>query len=453
MHCKKPGGASSTRVTLAQAIRSMYLATAGPSVWNELARRLQHRNATKIVKGTSAVVTAWLAAWAAARPLIGWQITCVQPGVDDAALDSWTQGNALMIAAYDACKAQGSPSGSSTPHRESRSHRFRGLGQPRIIKQQCRPLPRYIYFRAGRPTRSFCSGVICAGMRRVFVSHASADAELVDKFVDRLLRNGCNLGPDDLFYSSGEDTGVPSGEDLIATVRKEVSDATLVIAVITPTYQTRPICIAELGAAWGRAGHLMPLMLPGLPRSDLEGVLAGMTIKTLEDSGALDELHDRVRSVTGVDVRAATWNRHKQRWQRELPELLPGVPRLATITPAEVEQLRRDVNGARAALDELEAERRAATSAGGAQGAEGRGAGRRGPPARGRASAIPAARRQCQARTRVAAAIGREVDDVLLEARQSGLIVGERHEGDGSVAYWSMVRLTVPGVLRVGSNR
>jgi hypothetical protein len=112
VHCKKPGGAPSTRVTdiqelLAQAMRSMYLATAGPSIWNELARRLQERTATKIVKGTSAVVTARLATWAAARPLIRWRITCVQPGVDDAALDTWSQGNALMLAAYDACKAQG----------------------------------------------------------------------------------------------------------------------------------------------------------------------------------------------------------------------------------------------------------------------------------------------------------------------------------------------------------
>jgi hypothetical protein len=209
---------------------------------------------------------------------------------------------------------------------------------------------------AGAPTRDFAPSVICADMHRVFVSHASADAELVDKFVDTLLRNGCNLGPDDLFYSSGEDTGVPSGEDLIATVRREVSDATLVIAVITPTYQTRPICIAELGAAWGRAGHLMSLIVPGLPRSDLEGVLDGMTIRTLDDSSALDELHDRVVAVTGVDVRAATWNRHKQRWQRDLPEMLPGVPTPATIALAEFEQLRRDLDGARAALDEVEAE-------------------------------------------------------------------------------------------------
>ena len=59
---------------------------------------------------------------------------------------------------------------------------------------------------------------------RVLVSHASADAELVDVFVDTLLRNGCNLDPEDIFYTSGEDTGIPSGEDLIATVRAEVGE-------------------------------------------------------------------------------------------------------------------------------------------------------------------------------------------------------------------------------------
>jgi hypothetical protein len=139
-------------------------------------------------------------------------------------------------------------------------------------------------------------------MSRIFVSHANADVELVDAFVDRLLRNGSNLIPDELFYTSGEDTGIRSGDDLIATVRREVGDATLVVALITPTYQTRPVCIAELGAAWSRAGNLIPLTVPGFTRADLDGVLAGMTIRAMDDSAALDELHDRVKLASGKDV-------------------------------------------------------------------------------------------------------------------------------------------------------
>lgn len=193
-------------------------------------------------------------------------------------------------------------------------------------------------------------------MSRVFVSHASADADLIDEFVNILLRNGCNLHPDEIFYTSGEDTGIPSGEDLIATVRAQVSEATLVIALVTPTYQTRPVCVAELGAAWGRSNLLLPLMLPDMPRTDLEGVLAGMTIRTLGDSAALDEVHDRVRVAAQRNVKAATWNRHKQRWLKALPELIEMVPTPDTVSATDLEQLQQDLVGAQEALGELEKE-------------------------------------------------------------------------------------------------
>lgn len=112
VHCKKPGGAPATRVTdieelLAQAMRSMYLATAGPAIWVELADRVSNRSYTKVLKGEKDALLGQLARWSAAQPLIQWSITCVQPGVDDAQLADWTQGNALMSAAYDACRAQG----------------------------------------------------------------------------------------------------------------------------------------------------------------------------------------------------------------------------------------------------------------------------------------------------------------------------------------------------------
>lgn len=45
---------------------------------------------------------------------------------------------------------------------------------------------------------------------------------------------------------------------------------------------------------------------------------------------------------------------------------------------------------------------------------------------------------------------GREVDDVLLEASQLKLIVGDRGGGDGSAAWWSRVRLTAAGVRSLG---
>lgn len=108
-------------------------------------------------------------------------------------------------------------------------------------------------------------------MPGVFISHAFADRALVDPFVDDVIRLGCGVPPEQVFYSSGEDTGVPSGEDLNAYVRKQVADASIVVAVISPTFQTRPFCVAELGAAWAKVGNLFPIAVPGMGRTDLEG--------------------------------------------------------------------------------------------------------------------------------------------------------------------------------------
>jgi superfamily II DNA or RNA helicase len=113
VHCKKPGGAGpAARVTdiqelLAQAMRSVYLATSGGRFWANIRHRLDHRAATRVVRGDrNAVVTA-VAGWANHPPLLDWSITAVQPGVADSRLETWTEGNALMSAAYSACRGQG----------------------------------------------------------------------------------------------------------------------------------------------------------------------------------------------------------------------------------------------------------------------------------------------------------------------------------------------------------
>lgn len=112
VHCKKSGGNAGARVTdieelLAQAMRSVYLATSGSQFWSALLHRLHHRDATRVVRGERDEVVAAVTQWATTPPLIDWSITAVQPGVADSGLDNWSAGNALMLAAYSACQGQG----------------------------------------------------------------------------------------------------------------------------------------------------------------------------------------------------------------------------------------------------------------------------------------------------------------------------------------------------------
>ncbi|HEX8648045.1 MAG TPA: toll/interleukin-1 receptor domain-containing protein [Thermoleophilaceae bacterium] len=155
-------------------------------------------------------------------------------------------------------------------------------------------------------------------MARVFVSHASSDRTLVNRFVNTILRLGCGLGHEQIFFSSAGDTGVPSGTDLNAYVRNRAGDDGLVVAILSPAFRASPFCLTELGAAWGRNEDLFPLRLPSMPRSALDGVLAGMVIHPVDDPTALDELRDRVSAVVGTTTPTTTWNEQKTEWLAEV---------------------------------------------------------------------------------------------------------------------------------------
>ena len=50
--------------------------------------------------------------------------------------------------------------------------------------------------------------------KRIFISHASKDKELIGEFVDSIFLLGMGMGSEIIAYTSREDTGVPAGESI-----------------------------------------------------------------------------------------------------------------------------------------------------------------------------------------------------------------------------------------------
>lgn len=163
-------------------------------------------------------------------------------------------------------------------------------------------------------------------MSALFVSHASVDKAFVDEFDDTILRGGCGLKREDIFYSSGSDTGLTSGSDLMHEIRRKAGSAKLMLSVISPTYQSRPVCVAELGAGWATTGNLFPMLVPGLPRDSLAGVLGGLTVRYMDDPAMLDELHDAIAEIVTRRTTTSTWNRYREKWLNTVGDLAKNVP-------------------------------------------------------------------------------------------------------------------------------
>jgi hypothetical protein len=191
-------------------------------------------------------------------------------------------------------------------------------------------------------------------MPGIFVSHASADRVLVDPLVETIVRLGCEVPKKEIFYSSGEDTGIPSGSNLNEYLRSKLEKVSIVIAIVSPAFQNRPYCVAELGAAWSVVGKLFPIAIPGMEHSDMQGVLSGMIVRRLDDSAALDELHDLLCDNMSPSPRAKTWGKFKNQWLARLDGYVGQLPKIRVITSGDYDRVTADLLGAREALREAE---------------------------------------------------------------------------------------------------
>ena len=54
--------------------------------------------------------------------------------------------------------------------------------------------------------------------KKIFISHSSKDKQIVDIFVDKLLHLGLQIDPNDVAYTSREETGVGTSENLLKKI-------------------------------------------------------------------------------------------------------------------------------------------------------------------------------------------------------------------------------------------
>lgn len=152
------------------------------------------------------------------------------------------------------------------------------------------------------------------------MSFAAADSELANTLID-FLRLGCDLGEKQVFCT-GRPGALQPGMSFTDTVREALTGATMSIHLLTLAYYESHFCLGELGAVWINGIEHVPLLVPPVDYASLNGVQLGEQALKLDSSTDLDELRDRIGTVTGRSVQTGQWNRQKElflnKWDGEL---------------------------------------------------------------------------------------------------------------------------------------
>jgi hypothetical protein len=124
---------------------------------------------------------------------------------------------------------------------------------------------------------------------RLFVSHAQEDAGVALALV-RIVEAAMAVPERTILCTSAPGYGLGLGADVAEHLRQHLTQASCVVAVLTPHSLSSKWCLFELGGAWARATHTYPLLGGGLTQEDLPAALAGRLGGQLGDAGSLREL-------------------------------------------------------------------------------------------------------------------------------------------------------------------
>lgn len=150
---------------------------------------------------------------------------------------------------------------------------------------------------------------------KIFISHSSKDSDIIDEFIDDILKLSLNLLSDEIAYTSREDMGVPPGGRIDDYLHKNIKCAKIVLLMISVNYKNSEVCLNEMGAAWAYNRYIIPILLPNTDFSKLGWLLTFEKAIEIDDTSGLDSLYDKIRGILKIQkCKTANWNRNKKKF-------------------------------------------------------------------------------------------------------------------------------------------
>ncbi len=150
-------------------------------------------------------------------------------------------------------------------------------------------------------------------MPKIFISHSSKDAVLVERFSE-FLQMGMNLHQNDIFCTSMQGT-LPTGEDFITAIKNSMAECKATIFLLTEAYMDSPFCLAELGAAWALGQTIFPLVVPPLTFDDIRRTpISGRQCLKLDSLKGIEQLGTDFLAHEISTFNLAVFNKYAQQF-------------------------------------------------------------------------------------------------------------------------------------------
>jgi hypothetical protein len=155
------------------------------------------------------------------------------------------------------------------------------------------------------------------GISKVFISHASEDADIVEEVIEILESIG--LDSNQIFCTSfdgyGYGYGIGLGDNFLDAIKGELASDSLVMFILSRNFYESPVCLCEMGATWVLAKTHIPVLVPPLEYSDVKGVIPLTQGLKINDPLKLNLLKTKIEELFAIEkpLTSSTWERKRDR--------------------------------------------------------------------------------------------------------------------------------------------
>lgn len=194
------------------------------------------------------------------------------------------------------------------------------------------------------------------GTKKVFISHAVADAPVIKAFVT-LLEAGIGVLPKTIFCTSIKGQGIKPGADFKSSIHSNLGSASTVVALISENFYNSPFCMCELGGVWLQSKDFIPILLPPVRFADMKAVLVGLQALRIESAEDLDELRDELAERLAIDpLPTPRWNEKRDEFLLALKNNLKKIPPSPVVPRNQLDTAKKEISEYEASLKEAQAE-------------------------------------------------------------------------------------------------
>jgi len=191
----------------------------------------------------------------------------------------------------------------------------------------------------------------------IFISHAVADKNLVDKFVD-LIETGIGVSSNDIFCTSLEGTGIPTGKNFIDFIKSQIENPKVVFLILTPNYMNSLFCLCELGATWALESNIIPILVKPLAYEDMKAVLTAVQASKINDETDLSEIRDKIIADLEINdpIPTSRWDAKKKKFLSIIPAHVEELENIKNPTLDEFNELKNNYEESLNEINKLENE-------------------------------------------------------------------------------------------------